>query len=82
MLWYETGFMIVGSLVISLIAGNVIGYGLSESLGNMGGLSFIHYQFPWRPILLYVFAMLLVQSGVLQFVKVSISRQTVVERLR
>lgn len=82
MLWYETGFLIVGSLVVSLIAGNVIGYGLSESLGDIGGLSFIHYQFPWKPILLYVFAMLLVQSGVLKFIKGSISRQTVIERLK
>lgn len=82
MLWYETGFLIVGSLVVSLIAGNVIGYELSESLGNIGGLSYIQYQFPWKPILLYVFAILLVQSGVLQFIKVSISRQTVIERLK
>lgn len=82
MLWYETGFMMIGSLVISLVAGNIIGYGLSESLGNIGGLSFIRYQFPWIPILLYVFAMLFVQGGVLQLMKVSLSRKTVVERLR
>lgn len=81
MLWYEIGFTVVGSLLISLIAGNLIGYGLSQSLVNIGGFSYIHYQFPWGPILLYIFAMLLVQSGVLQLMKVSISKQTVVERL-
>ncbi len=82
MLGCETGFLIVGSFVVSLLAGNLIGYGLSESLGNVGGLSFIHYKFPWPAILLYVFATLLIQVCVLRFMRSSMSRQTVMERLR
>ncbi|MDU5947820.1 MAG: ABC transporter permease, partial [Paenibacillus macerans] len=82
MLGCETGFLIVGSFVISLLAGNLIGYGISESLGNVGGLSFIHYKFPWLAIFLYVFATLLIQVCVLRFMRSSMSRQTVVERLR
>ncbi|WP_019637831.1 ABC transporter permease [Paenibacillus fonticola] len=82
MLGYETGFLIIGSLIVALIAGNVIGYGISEVVGSQGGFSYIHYQFPLKAILLYAMAILLVQAGIIQFVKISTSRQTVVELLR
>ncbi|WP_018751183.1 ABC transporter permease [Paenibacillus sanguinis] len=82
MLGYEAGFFIVGSFVISLIIGNLIGYGLSESLGNVGGLSFIQYHFPWSPILMYLIVMLLIRAVVLKIVRISTAQKTVVERLR
>lgn len=82
MLGYETGFLIVGSFTIALIVGNLIGYWISKVLGNIGGMSFIRYQFPLSAILLYVLAILLVQLGVIQFVRSSTSKQTIVERLK
>lgn len=82
MLGYETGFLIIGSFTTALFAGNLIGYWISKAAGNIGGLSFIHYQFPWSAILLYFLAILLVQIGIIQFVRISISKQTIIERLK
>lgn len=82
MLGYEAGLVMFVSFAVSLLIGNVLGYWLSDSLGNMGGLSYIQYQFPWSAILLYVLVMLLIQIGMMSYVKISSLKHTVVERLR
>ncbi|ASA24614.1 ABC transporter permease [Paenibacillus donghaensis] len=82
MLGYETGFLIVGSFAVALVAGNGLGYWISRVIGNVGGLSYIRYQFPASVILTYVSVILLMQYGIIQFVRMSIARQTVVERLQ
>lgn len=81
MLTYETGFLVVGSFTMALFTGNLMGYMISKSAGNMGGLSYIQYQFPWSAIFLYFLVILLVQTGMVQFVRRSISKQSIIEQL-
>jgi putative ABC transport system permease protein len=78
MLTYETGFLVVGSFTMALVTGNLMGYMISKSAGNMGGLSYIQYQFPWSAIFLVI---LLVQTGMVQFVRRTISKQSIIEQL-
>ncbi|MEK4139795.1 ABC transporter permease [Paenibacillus sp. FSL L8-0333] len=81
MLTYETGFLVVGSFTMALVTGNLMGYMISKSAGNMGGLSYIQYQFPWSAIFLYFLVILLVQTGMVQFVRRTISKQSIIEQL-
>ncbi|MEK3864134.1 FtsX-like permease family protein [Paenibacillus sp. FSL H7-0716] len=41
MLTYETGFLVVGSFTMALFTGDLMGYMISKSAGNMGG-AFLH----------------------------------------
>ncbi|WP_342478886.1 ABC transporter permease [Paenibacillus sp. FSL H7-0350] len=82
MLGYESGFLSIGSLIIALIAGSVIGFGVSEVIGNIGGLSFIQYKFPWSAVTFYIVAYVVVQMLIIYGVRTSMSKQTLIERLK
>ena len=81
MLRVEHGVMLIGSFAISLLIGGYGGYKLCNIISNIGGLSFVQYQFPIWQIAVYFMLIVAVQFTLTAFLDRSMSKQSVVERI-
>ncbi len=81
MLRIEHGVMLIGSFAISLLVGGYGGYKLCDIISNVGGLSFVQYQFPIWQITVYCMLIIAVQIILTAFLERSMSKQSIVERL-
>jgi putative ABC transport system permease protein len=81
MLRTEHSIMLLGSFVLSLLIGGYGGYVLCNAISNIGGLSFVHYQFPAWQIAVYFVLIVLVQVIFTAFQSRSMSRQSIVQRI-
>lgn len=82
MLNTESAYLIFGSFIVSVFLGSVLGYIICKMAENIGGLSFIEYQFPFLMIVVYFMLIAVLQVITTRFAGFSMQKQSVVERLR
>lgn len=71
----------IGNVVISLIFGSLLGYGVCQIITNLG-VDYMEYQFPVLYSLIYVIIVILVPCIIAFFMIKKFKKQSLVERLR
>ena len=79
---HKEGLIVVGmGLVLSVIIGGGIGYVLCSFLKN-SLMSYLHYQFPWPVVLIYLAILLMVQFILISYTTGNLKKQSLVEQIR
>ncbi len=82
MLNTENAYLIFGSFIVSVFLGSALGYYVCIAAGNVGGLSYIQYQFPIWINAVYFLLMMILQAVTTRFIGMFLQRHSVIERLR
>ena len=81
MLYVEHSMVLLGSFFLSLLLGGFGGYVLCNAISNVGGLSFVQYQFPIWQITVYFAVIIIVQLMLTTFLNRSVNKQSAIERI-
>ena len=81
MLYIEHSIILLGSFCISLLVGGFGGYALCDTISNLGGLSFVQYEFPIWQITVYLAAIVIVQLILSVFLNKAMIKQSAIERI-